>query len=198
MVVIFSAIIGGFGIGQAGPNMQYFATGRVAGRRLFDVINRVPPINLAAKGIVPTKPTVGKIVFENVSFSYPARTDVPVFRSFNLTINAGENVALVGASGSGKSTVIQLIERFYDPDAGCIMLDGIDIRTLTLPWYRSQVGLVSQEPTLFATTIRANILMGAENSTDEEVIAAAKAANAHRFISLMPKGYDTQVRATAF
>jgi ATP-binding cassette subfamily B (MDR/TAP) protein 1 len=102
-------------------------------------------------------------------------------------------VALVGGSGSGKSTVVALIERFYDPSKGAVLLDGINIKDLQLKWMRSQIGLVSQEPALFATTIKENILFGKEGATHEEVIEAAKAANAHNFISSLPKGYDTQV-----
>ncbi|KAB8086231.1 hypothetical protein EE612_009407, partial [Oryza sativa] len=101
--------------------------------------------------------------------------------------------ALVGGSGSGKSTVIALLERFYDPSAGEVMVDGVDIRRLRLKWLRAQMGLVSQEPALFATSIRENILFGKEEATAEEVVAAAKAANAHNFISQLPQGYDTQV-----
>ena len=104
----------------------------------------------------------------------------------------GRTVALVGGSGSGKSTVIALLERFYDPAAGEVTLDGVDIRRLRLKWLRAQMGLVSQEPALFATSIRENILFGKEDATEEEVVAAAKAANAHNFISQLPQGYNTQ------
>jgi ATP-binding cassette, subfamily B (MDR/TAP), member 1 len=102
-------------------------------------------------------------------------------------------VALVGSSGSGKSTVIALLERFYKPSAGEIMLDDVDIRRLRLKWLRAQMGLVSQEPALFGTSIRENILFGKEGATAEEVTAAAEAANAHSFISQLPQGYETQV-----
>jgi ATP-binding cassette subfamily B (MDR/TAP) protein 1 len=111
-------------------------------------------------------------------------------------VPAGHTVALVGASGSGKSTVIALLERFYDPSAGEVMLDGVDIRRLRLKWLRAQMGLVSQEPALFATTIRQNILFGKEDATEEEIVAAAKVANAHDFISQLPQGYETQVTIT--
>lgn len=100
---------------------------------------------------------------------------------------------MVGSSGSGKSTVIALLERFYDPSGGEVTLDGVDIRPLRLKWLRAEMGLVSQEPSLFATSIRENILFGKEGATEEEVVAAAKAANAHNFISQLPQGYDTQV-----
>ncbi len=113
-------------------------------------------------------------------------------RDFSLTIPAGKTVALVGSSGSGKSTVVGLIERFYDPASGCVLLDGRDLRSLQLKWLRIQVGLVSQEPTLFATTIFENIAMGRPGAGAEEVEAAARAANAHDFISLLPEGYNTQ------
>ncbi|KAK3154336.1 hypothetical protein QOZ80_2BG0189220 [Eleusine coracana subsp. coracana] len=108
-------------------------------------------------------------------------------------ISLGRTVALVGSSGSGKSTAIALLQRFYDPSAGEVALDGVDIRRLRLKWLRSQMGLVSQEPALFATSVRENILFGKEDATEEEIVAAAKAANAHSFISQLPQGYDTQV-----
>ncbi len=105
-----------------------------------------------------------------------------------------QTVALVGESGSGKSTVISLIERFYDPDSGSVLLDGVDIRKLKLSWLRQQMGLVSQEPVLFNENIRANIAYGSGgNATEEEIIAATKAANAHKFISSLPQGFDTSV-----
>ena len=119
-----------------------------------------------------------------------------VFTNLSLRVPAGHTVALVGASGSGKSTVIALLERFYDPSAGEVTLDGVDIRRLRLKWLRAQMGLVSQEPALFATTIRQNILFGKEDATEEEIVAAANAANAHDFISQLPQGYETQVTFT--
>lgn len=103
-------------------------------------------------------------------------------------------MALVGQSGSGKSTAIALLERFYDPDSGVILLDGVEIKKLEISWLRDQMGLVSQEPVLFNDTIRANIAYGKnEEVTEEEIVAAAKAANAHEFISSMPEGYSTSV-----
>lgn len=135
----------------------------------------------------------GDIKLRGVSFAYPARSDMQVFRQLDLDIAAGQTVALVGQSGSGKSTIIQLLERFYDPAAGTITVDGHNIRELSLPWYRDQVGLVSQEPTLFATSIRENISLGREGATEKEIQEAARSANAHDFIAKLPKGYSTQV-----
>lgn len=106
---------------------------------------------------------------------------------------AGKTVALVGQSGSGKSTVIALLERFYDPLAGEVLIDGVNIKDLQLKWLRRQIGLVSQEPALFATSIRENILYGKDGATEEEVMEAAKSANAYNFISQLPRGFDTQV-----
>jgi ATP-binding cassette, subfamily B (MDR/TAP), member 1 len=135
----------------------------------------------------------GDIRFNGVIFSYPARPDVPVLKSFDLVAKGGTSIAIAGPSGCGKSTVIQLLERFYDPAAGSITVDGHDIKALSLEWYRSQVGLVSQEPTLFATTIRENIAMGRPGASDKEIEDAAIAANADRFIKKLPKRFSTQV-----
>ncbi len=136
---------------------------------------------------------IGTIEFKNVSFSYPTRQEVQVFDGFNLKIEAGKTVALVGPSGSGKSTSIQLIERFYDPTFGAVTLDGVDLRHLNVSWLRQHIGLVSQEPALFATTIRENIRVAKPEATDKEVEDAARQANAHGFISALQLGYDTHV-----
>jgi ATP-binding cassette subfamily B (MDR/TAP) protein 1 len=128
-----------------------------------------------------------------VSFSYPTRKETQVFDGFSLKIPAGKTVALVGPSGSGKSTSIQLIERFYDPDFGTITLDGHDVRELNVSWLRQHVGLVSQEPSLFAATIKENIRIAKPDATDKEVEEAARLANAHDFISSLQLGYDTHV-----
>lgn len=193
MNVIFGAIIGGFALGQAAPNFSAFASGCTSAGRLLAVIERKPPIDVRNGGDVPSKPLTGKIELRGVHFAYAARPDVPVFKGLDLTIEAGQTVALVGASGCGKSTVIQLVERFYDPPQGTVTVDGLNVSSLDLSWYRSQVGLVSQEPTLFATTIKANILLGRPGASDADVREAAKAANAHNFIMSLPEGYDTQV-----
>ncbi|GFR42553.1 hypothetical protein Agub_g3460 [Astrephomene gubernaculifera] len=156
--------------------------------------NKTNSNNVTELAIVQPPSTVsGEIELRGVDFAYPARPDVLLFSNFNLHVPAGKTVALVGSSGSGKSTVVQLIERFYDPLAGCVMLDGVDLRQLPLKWLRKQVGLVSQEPTLFATSIYENIAIGMPGCSADEVEAAARAANAHGFISHLPLGYKTQV-----
>ncbi|KAI5403667.1 hypothetical protein KIW84_051001 [Lathyrus oleraceus] len=119
--------------------------------------------------------------------------EVKILNDFSLNVSAGKTIALVGSSGSGKSTVVSLIERFYDPTSGQVMLDGQDIKTLKLKWLRQQIGLVSQEPALFATTIRENILLGRPDANQVEIEEAVRVANAHSFIVKLPEGYETQI-----
>jgi ATP-binding cassette, subfamily B (MDR/TAP), member 1 len=180
-------------LGSALSNVKYLLEASSAAERISEVIRRVPKIDSASNTGEELVKVAGEVEFKNVDFCYPSRPETPVLVGFSLRVPAGRTVALVGSSGSGKSTVIALLERFYDPSAGEIMLDGVDIRRLRLKWLRAQMGLVSQEPALFATSIRENILYGKEDATAEEVTAAAKAANAHSFISQLPQGYETHV-----
>lgn len=141
-----------------------------------------------------TLPSVnGSIEFKDVTFAYPTRRETNVLDGFSLNVEAGSTVALVGPSGCGKSTTIQLLERFYDINAGSITLDGHDLRELNVHWLRQQIGLVSQEPSLFACTIRENIAFGLPGATQEQIEEAARMANAHDFIVSFPEGYDTNV-----
>jgi ATP-binding cassette subfamily B (MDR/TAP) protein 1 len=137
----------------------------------------------------------GEIEFRNVSFHYPARKEIEVFNDFSLKLEAGKIAALVGVSGCGKSSVVSLLERFYDPTEGSILLDGVDLRDLNIKWLRSQIGLVSQEPKLFQTSIRDNIGAGVSNATSEQIEAAARMANIHEFIESLPRKYDTDAGA---
>uniref|UniRef100_I1NY29 Multidrug resistance protein n=1 Tax=Oryza glaberrima TaxID=4538 RepID=I1NY29_ORYGL len=186
-------VVGGLALGSGLSNVKYLSEASSAAERILEVIRRVPKIDSESDTGEELGNVAGEVEFRNVKFCYPSRPESPIFVSFSLRVPAGRTVALVGGSGSGKSTVIALLERFYDPSAGEVMVDGVDIRRLRLKWLRAQMGLVSQEPALFATSIRENILFGKEDATAEEVIAAAKAANAHSFISQLPQGYDTQV-----
>uniref|UniRef100_A0A0E0CH13 Uncharacterized protein n=1 Tax=Oryza meridionalis TaxID=40149 RepID=A0A0E0CH13_9ORYZ len=191
--VSFVIIRGGLALGSALSSLKYFSEASSAAERILEVIRRVPKIDSESDTGEELDNVAGEVEFRNVEFCYPSRPESPIFVSFSLRVPAGRTVALVGGSGSGKSTVIALLERFYDPSAGEVTIDGVDIRRLRLKWLRAQMGLVSQEPALFATSIRENILFGKEDATAEEVVAAAKAANAHNFISQLPQGYDTQV-----
>ncbi|XP_052183316.1 putative ABC transporter B family member 8 [Diospyros lotus] len=186
-------VMGGSSLGVALPEVKYFTEASVAASRIFDRINRTPEIDGEdIKGLVLDK-IRGEIEFLNVEFKYPSRPDSIVLREFNLKVEAGKTVALVGASGSGKSTAIALLQRFYDPDAGAVRIDSVDIKTLQLKWLRGQTGLVSQEHALFGTSIKENITFGKLDATADEVVTAAMAANAHNFIRQLPQGYETKI-----
>ena len=149
----------------------------------------------AGSGALATLADVrGALEFRDVHFAYPARPDAPIMRGLSLTVPAGKTLAIVGASGSGKSTVGALAQRLYDPDRGSVSLDGVPLRTLDPSWLRgSVIGVVAQEPQLFACSIGDNIRYGRPGASDEEVVAAARLANAHAFISRFPDGYATFV-----
>merc|ERR1712232_1232834 len=145
------------------------------------------------KAIVPSSPMEGNIRFENVTFSYPTRRDVMVLNGFTLSLAKNTTTALVGSSGSGKSTVVGLIQRFYDVDAGTITLDGVNIVDLDLTWLRSQIGYVQQEPQLFGVSVRDNLTYGlsaeqAASIDQADLESACRDANAHEFISSWPTG----------
>jgi ATP-binding cassette, subfamily B (MDR/TAP), member 1 len=167
--------------------MRAFAGGQAAAYKMFETINREPEIDAYSATGRKLDDIQGDIEFRDVYFSYPTRPDEQIFRDFSLAIQSGTTVALVGQSGSGKSTVISLIERFYDPQLGQVLIDGLDVKEFQLRWIRSKIGLVSQEPVLFAASIRENIAYGKDNATDEEIRAAAELANASKFIDKMPQ-----------
>ncbi|XP_062010004.1 ABC transporter B family member 15-like [Rosa rugosa] len=185
--------VGGLALGAGLSNLKYFSEACSAAERIMEVIRRVPKIDSDNMEGEILENVLGEVEFKHVEFAYPSRPESIIFKDFNLTVPAGKTVALVGGSGSGKSTVISLLQRFYDPLGGEILIDGVAINKCQLKWLRSQMGLVSQEPALFATSIKENILFGKEDATIEEVIEAGKASNAHNFISQLPLGYDTQV-----
>ncbi|ORX89508.1 ste6-like protein [Basidiobolus meristosporus CBS 931.73] len=206
--VFFAVIIGAFSLGHVAPNLQAFAFAQGAAAKLYDAIYRVPAIDSSsAEGIQPTERTNGLIEARDIHFTYPSRPDVPILKGINLTVEPGKTVALVGTSGSGKSTIIQLLERFYDPLEGEILLDGRPIKSLNVHWLRRQIGLVSQEPTLFKCTIAENVAHGLigtayENESAEKkmelIEEACKMANAHGFIMTLPNKYDTHVGERGF
>ena len=161
-----------------------------SGRRVFEILDTEPNIRNAANP-VKLYDFRSSIEFKNVSFHYNAG-DI-VLADINLTINKGEVVAIVGPSGSGKSTLVDLVPRFYDPTSGSIELDGIDLRSADLKSLRDKIGIVTQETILFNDTVRNNIAYGLDDCPTERIVAAAKAANAHRFIEDMPKGYESVI-----
>ncbi|PUZ47678.1 hypothetical protein GQ55_7G185700 [Panicum hallii var. hallii] len=186
-------VLAGMSIMMALPNLRYFVDAATAASRMREIIDKLQPLEAEGKKGATKESIRGQIVFRDVHFSYPSRPDTLVLDGLNLTIAAGATVGLVGGSGSGKSTVISLLQRFYSPDSGEILLDDHDIAALNAEWLRSQIGLVSQEPVLFATSIRENILFGDEAASLKQVVAAAKMANAHDFITKLPHGYETNV-----
>jgi ATP-binding cassette, subfamily B (MDR/TAP), member 1 len=178
-------------IADAGSMTTDLAKGADAVASVFAVLDReteIDPDN--PEGYKPEK-LKGDVDIRGVDFSYPSRPDVIIFKGFSLSIQPGKSTALVGQSGSGKSTIIGLIERFYDPLRGVVKIDGRDIKTYNLRALRHHIGLVSQEPTLFAGTIRENIMYGTETASEAEIENAARSANAYDFISNLKDGYDT-------
>lgn len=161
-----------------------------ASARIFEILDRAPGMD--AGGLRP-QATKGAIALDDVSFRYPARPDVEVLAGVTLRLEPGEMVALVGPSGSGKSTVAALLARMYDPTAGTVRLDGVDVRELDMDWLRCQVGAVSQEPLLFARSIADNVRYGKPDATMEEIRAACRTANALDFVDRFPDGFDTMV-----
>ncbi|EFC81512.1 ABC transporter related protein, partial [Parafrankia sp. EUN1f] len=163
---------------------------RAGVERIFQLLRLTPTI-ADAPDAVDLGPLRGEIAFEGVEFAY--RADVPILRGFDLRIAAGERVAIIGASGSGKSTVAALLSRFHDPDAGRVTVDGHDLRSVRLRSLRSQVGVAFEESFLFSVSVRENIAFGRPDASEAEVEAAARAAAAHEFIVGLPRGYDTVV-----
>jgi ATP-binding cassette, subfamily B (MDR/TAP), member 1 len=151
------------------------------------------PDEKSQKTLVSPGKGVPQLEFKDVTFAYPTRPDKKIFSGFNLSIQRGETVALVGPSGGGKSTTVAMIERFYDPNSGLLEYMGQDVKSLNVHWYRDQIGYVGQEPTLFNETIAKNIAYGYPEATMAEIEAAAKQANAHNFIMSFGDGYQTSV-----
>ncbi|XP_025895226.1 phosphatidylcholine translocator ABCB4-like isoform X1 [Nothoprocta perdicaria] len=193
LTVFFSVLIGAFSIGQTAPSIEAFANARGAAYAIFNIIDNEPQIDSYSE--VGHKPDhiKGDLEFQNVCFNYPSRPDVKVLKGLNLKVNCGQTVALVGGSGCGKSTTVQLIQRFYDPKEGMVTIDGQDIRSLNVRYLREIIGVVNQEPVLFATTIAENIRYGRENVTMEEIEKATKEANAYDFIMKLPNKFETLV-----
>lgn len=168
--------------------------GMSSGARVFEYLALEPTIPVGGGGRIPYHSLIGRVDFMDVTFSYPTRPGQQVLKKLNLTLPPCKTVAIVGESGGGKSTVASLLERFYDPSSGVVMLDGLDIRTLDLSWLRGQViGFINQEPVLFGSSIMENIRFGKPEATDAEVINAAKQSNAHGFVMSFPDGYNTVV-----
>ncbi len=178
------------GVGSLGSLWGDLMAGVGASQRIFEIIEREPAFSDDGKILSSVR---GEVEFSHVRFAYPSRPDIDVLTDLSFKINAGQIIALVGMSGGGKSTIANLIPRFYDPTGGVIRFDGEPISDLKASWLREQIGIVSQEPVLISSTIEENIRYGKPNATDAEVLEAAKSANTLEFIQKFPEGFKTLV-----
>jgi ATP-binding cassette subfamily B (MDR/TAP) protein 1 len=171
LTVLFTIIFGSFSLGQASPNIKSISEACNAAYDFFKLKEREPKIDLSRSKEKPDKDSFnGNILFKGVTFKYPSKLDKIILNNLNLEIPAGKKTAIVGESGSGKSTIISLVERFYDSTQGEILVDNYDIKTLDLTYFRSLIGYVPQEPVLFNSTIKENIIFGRQNVTEQEII----------------------------
>ncbi|XP_077431417.1 ATP-dependent translocase ABCB1-like isoform X1 [Vanacampus margaritifer] len=193
LTVFFAVIIGAFALGQTSPNVQSFSSARGAAHKVYRIIDNIPSIDSYSESGFKPDSISGNIEFKNINFNYPSRPEVKVLTNMSLSVKSGQTIALVGSSGCGKSTTIQLLQRFYDPQQGSVSVDGHDIRSLNISYLRKMIGVVSQEPVLFATTISENIRYGRTDVTQKEIEQAAKEANAYDFIMNLPDKFETLV-----
>ncbi|XP_042744189.1 ATP-dependent translocase ABCB1 isoform X5 [Lagopus leucura] len=193
---VFSAVVfGAMALGQTSSFAPDYAKAKISAAHLFVLFDRVPSIDSYCEDGEKPVTFGGNTRIKDVKFNYPNRPEVKILQGLNLQVEKGQTLALVGSSGCGKSTVVQLLERFYDPLSGEIEFDDKDAKTLNIQWLRSHIGIVSQEPILFDFTIAENIAYG-DNTREvshEEIISAAKAANIHSFIDSLPEKYNTRV-----
>ncbi|CAG8433422.1 1771_t:CDS:2 [Diversispora eburnea] len=194
--VFFATLMGASVLKGILPNFVAIAKAKVAIKSINILLEKVALLESEALRGFKLSGMIGDIEFQEVNFSYPSRQDTLVLKNVNLFIPAGQTTVLVGQSGSGKSTISQLIQRLYEPDSGLITIDGRELKILNISWLRQQIGIVSQEPVLFDDTIFANVAYGKvdyENVTLDEVIEACKLACIHEFIMELPEKYDTQL-----
>jgi len=196
LTVFFSIVMAGFTFAQAAPAIKSFAIAKSAGAKAFKIIDRKTQINIDDDRGQKLASIEGNIEFRNVTFAYPLKPDRTILNGINFKIRKNEKTALVGESGCGKTTCMQLIERFYDlaeGENGSITLDGTELKNLNLKWMRENIGYVGQEPVLFATTIKENLLMAKDDATDEQLWSALKKANASEFVQGLPDKLNTFV-----
>ena len=187
------AVFAASSVGVLGEVWGEVQKGSGAMERIGEILDAVPSIAPPSKPEPLPKPAIGEIEFDGVSFHYPGREELPALSAFTLKVRPGERVALVGPSGAGKSTVFRLLLRFYDPQAGAVRVDGVDLRKVDPAEARARMALVAQDAGLFSGSAADNIRFGREDATDEQVRAAAAAAQAEGFIVALPQGFDTPV-----
>ncbi|KAF8362844.1 pgp-4 [Pristionchus pacificus] len=191
---VFWAVIGGtFAVGQAAPQIGVILGAKSAAAPIFEIIDREPLIDSQSSEGVRLNTVRGEVEYHDIHFRYPSRPDAPILRGVSLKIQPGTHVALVGHSGCGKSTLVSLLLRYYDQEKGKVTIDGVDVSTVNIESLRNLVGVVSQEPALFADSIENNLRLGRENISEEEMIRVCKAANAHDFVMKLPQGYKSRI-----
>ena len=190
---VFYALIGGGSVGALAEVWNELQRAAGGMGRIAELLNETPTIRAPAAPRRLPAPVKGEIRFDNVSFHYPSRPDLPALDDFNLTVNPGETVALVGPSGAGKSTVFSMLLRFHDAQSGSVRIDGVDLRDLDPAHLREHIALVPQQPTIFAASAAENIRYGKLDATDAELHAAAEAAEADDFIRELPGGFESQL-----
>jgi ATP-binding cassette, subfamily B (MDR/TAP), member 1 len=207
LTILFAVMIGAFSLGNVAPNAKAFTSAVAAGQKIFAAIDRESPMDPSTDSGKKLEKVAGTIELRHIKHIYPSRPEVTVMDDVNLLVPAGKQTALVGASGSGKSTIVGLVERFYDPVGGEVLIDGVNIQELNLRWLRQHISLVQQEPVLFSTTIYENIRYGLlgthhgdlnKEKQTEMIENAARMANAHDFISALSEGYETHVGERGF
>ncbi|KAI1720374.1 ABC transporter transmembrane region domain-containing protein [Ditylenchus destructor] len=189
--VFWAVLIGAMRLGQAVPQINVIVGAKMAAGEIFSIIDRKPELDASSPAGVKLEKVKGRLEFCNIHFSYPSRPNVKILNGVSFTVEPGQTVALVGHSGCGKSTIISLLMRYYNFRHGSLTIDGVPITDLNTEWLRNTIGIVSQEPILFATTVERNLKMGKVDVTMEEMIHACKMANAHEFILKLPDGYHT-------
>ncbi|KAK4709164.1 hypothetical protein R3W88_030089 [Solanum pinnatisectum] len=193
LTITLAVLNASMSIGEASPCFATVTAGKAAAYEMFETINRNSEIDVYNNSGIILDDIRGDIEIKHVCFSYPSRPTERILNEFSLIIPSGKSTALVGGSGSGKSTIISLIERFYDPQSGEIFIDGRNLKEFQVKWIRQKIALVSQEPTLFSTSIKENVAYGKDGATKEEIEAAIEIANVSKFINRLPEGIETNV-----
>ncbi|HTF96724.1 MAG TPA: ABC transporter transmembrane domain-containing protein [Cellvibrio sp.] len=188
---IFYAVIVASAMGTISEVIGDVQRAAGATERLVELLATPSTLPQAQRPLSLPLPAMGEVTMRAIQFAYPSRMDAPVFENFNLHINPGEKIALVGPSGAGKTTVFQLLQRFYDPQDGEILLDGVNIKDVDIHALRERIALVPQDPVIFASSLRDNVRYARPDASDEDVIAACKAAFAMEFIEQLPEGLDS-------
>ncbi|XP_044222566.1 bile salt export pump isoform X2 [Thunnus albacares] len=195
--VIAAIVVSGTALGKASSFTPDYAKAKTAAAQFFKLMDRIPKIDMSHTAGEKWEKFRGEVEFRNCKFTYPTRPDIQVLKGLVVSVKPGQTLAFVGSSGCGKSTSVQLLERFYDPDEGQVLIDGHPSHTVNVPFLRSQIGIVSQEPVLFDCSIAENIQYGVNmhSVSMEEIIEASKKAYLHDFVMTLPDKYETQVGA---